>query len=178
MLRHLASAAIVLTLLGTSGCLIESNIDANGGATLTVTQRLKENAKLKDSTRQMKSNAVEVTDAKKEGDKGIFHLKVKDITKLSTAKYFERAHVTRTVDAEKKTTTISTKFKNEKPKKVPDVIKEFYGNQVKIVATVPGEIIETNAKSKDGKTATWVFTMDEFYAVPEVDMTVTFKNPS
>jgi hypothetical protein len=49
---------------------------------------------------------------------------------------------------------------------------------VKIVTTVPGEITETNATSKEGNTATWVFTLDEFYDVLEVPLSLTYKNPS
>jgi hypothetical protein len=179
MLRHLISAATVLSLLFTSGCLIESHIDTSGGGTLTLTHQMKENSKLNRSKQQLKSAYVEVTDAKQTGDgKATFNLKVKDFTKLSTAKFFKQAQITRTVDAEKGTTTINTRVKNEKPNKMPDPIKKFYGDEVKIVTTVPGEITATNATSKDGKTATWVFTMDEFYAVPEVLLNLTYKNPS
>ena len=178
MLRHLASVVAALTLLmSASGCLIETNLDADGGGMVTATYQLKKGANVKDLKPQMQSPDVEVTDAKITDDsKGVFDLKVKDITKLSTAKFFNRSHITRTVDKEKGTTTVVAKVKNDKPKKVPDAIKKFYNDKVKIVTTAPGEITETNAKSKDGKTATWEYTMDEFFNVPEVEMKLTYKN--
>jgi outer membrane murein-binding lipoprotein Lpp len=179
MLRHFASAAAVLSLLCTSGCLIESNIDANGGAVVTLSYKLKKDAKLDDLKKQMESADVEVTEAKQADDgTATFKMKLKDITKLSTTKFFKRANIKRTVDAAKGTTTITTNLKNKKPTKISDAIKKFYGDEVKIVTTVPGEIAETNAKSKDGKTATWAYTMDEFFTAPEVSLNLTYKNPS
>jgi hypothetical protein len=178
MIKNLTSIAAFLSLLFTSGCLFESNIDAKGGGTMIMTTYVKPDSKLDDTKKQMTSNHVEVTEAKMVGDSNAtFHLKFEDVTKLSTATFFKNATITRTVDAEKGTTSINATIKHGKTSKIPDTIKQLYGDQVKFVTTVPGEITETNAKSKEGKTATWVFTMDEFYGVLEVPLNLTYKNP-
>ena len=179
MFKNVSSGAAILTLLLTSGCLIESTIDANGGGTMLVSYKLKDDAEAKTVPANMTSAYIEGIDAKKDADGiGHFRLKVKDFRKLSTAKFFSDAEVTRTVDAEKGTTTIQAKIKREKPKTIPDAAKKLLGDQVKFVTTVPGEITETNATSKEAKTATWVFTMDEFFGKTEVPLTLTYKNPS
>jgi len=178
MFKNLRSVAALLSLFFASGCLFESTIDASGGATMQVSYKLKKDIKLDGVPKDMKSDAVEGIEATQAPDgMGTFRLKVKDITKLSTAKYFRTAETTRTVDAEKGTTTIKTRIKH-KAKKVPDNLKAYFGDQVKFVTTVPGEITETNATSKDGKTATWVFTMDEFFGATEVPLDITYKTPS
>jgi hypothetical protein len=178
MCKYLRSGAAVLSLLFASGCLIESTIDANGGATMEVSHRVKKDFDVSGQANKKLSEYVEVTKVWRDDD-GIGHtlLKVKDITKVSTAKMFRDAVVTRTVDAEKGTTTILVKVKRDKAANVPDEVKKYFGDQVKFVTTVPGETTETNATSKDGKTATWVFTMDEFYATTEVSLNLTYKNP-
>jgi hypothetical protein len=179
MIKNLTSFVAVLSLLCSSGCLFESNIDANGAGTMVHTTYVKPDSNLDDLKKQMTSSHVEVTEAKMVGDSNAtFQLKFADITKLSTATLFKNAKITRTVDADKGTTSINTTIKHAKTSKIPDTIKALYGDQVKFVTTVPGEITETNAKSKEGKTATWVFTMDEFYGVLEVPLNLTYKNPS
>jgi preprotein translocase subunit SecF len=179
MIKNLTSVAALLSLLFASGCLFESNIDANGGGTMQVSTYVAKDTKLESIKKQMTSADVEVTEAKMAADNNAtFKLEFKDITKLSTTKFFAGAKTTRTVDSAKGTTSINTLIKHEKKQKVPDAFKKLYNDQVKIVTTVPGEITETNATSKEGRTATWVFTLDEFYDVLEVPLNLTYKNPS
>ncbi len=160
-----------------SGCLLETTLDAKGGGVMTVTYRAKKDVKLEQEKKRMESAAVKVTSAETVGDSGQvrFKLAFADVTKLPTAPFFQGATVTRSDGSKKGTKVVTAKIVHPKPTKIGEAGVQYFGNEVKFVVTFPGEIVESNAKTKEGKTATWVYGMSEFHEMPEVLLTATYK---
>lgn len=177
MMRRVLIAAIVLPLtLSLGGCLYETNLNAKGGGTITVTQPLNGKNDLVKLENQMKSSSVKLESSKvsEDGKSGTYNLAFDDITKLPTAPYFKLVTITRTDGKEKGTKTVTAKYKNPKPGPLPDKIVEFYHNEIKVVTTFPGPVTESNGKVS-GNTVTWSWGMNEFYKQAETVMTATYK---
>jgi len=178
MLKRSFAIALVLPLvLVVSGCLMDTTVDEKGGGEMTVSYKLPKTGKLDDVKKQMESPSVKVTSAELNDQTSVatFKLKFDDITKLSTAKFFKNATITTSEDKAKGTKTIVAKIVNKTPAKLPDKVVEFYGDKWEVIATLPGEIVESNATAKDGKKATWTRTLQEFSTAPEITLSVTYK---
>jgi hypothetical protein len=177
MMRRVLVAAFALPLtLSLGGCLYETNLNAKGGGTITVTRRLNDKKDLAKLEPQMKSSAVKLTSAKlsDDGKSGVYAMAFDDITKLSTVAFFKNVAITRSSEKEKGTVTITAKYKNSKPGPLPDKIVQFYSNEAKLVATFPGPVTESNGKVS-GNTVTWSWEINEFYKQPEVVLKATYK---
>ena len=104
-----------------------------------------------------------------------FKLSFADITKLPTARLFKDATVTRSDGTEKGTKVVTAKVVHPKPFEIPEATAKQLGNEVKFVVTFPGEIVESNARTTEGKTATWVYGLSEFHEMAEVPLTATYR---
>lgn len=178
MLKRLLPLAFALPFaLTVCGCLMDATIDEKGGGEMTVSYKLPKTGKLDDVKKQMESPNVKVTSAELNDQTSVatFKLAFDDVTKLSTAKFFKNATITTSEDKAKGTKTIVAKIVNKTPAKLPDKVLEFYGNKWEVTATLPGEVVDTNATAKDGKKVTWTRTLQEFSTAPEITLTVTYK---
>lgn len=178
MSKSLAKATFcALTALSLSGCLIESTVDAKGGATLDVSYRIGKGATLEAERKRMESPHVKVMSAEIDGENNVkFGLKVEDVTKLSTAQFFHEAAIT-LADGENGTQVLAAKINRKSPMKLPDEALAYFGKEVKIALSLPGEVVKSNATKTDGKTATWTYEMNEFMNAKETALEVTYKKP-
>ena len=179
MLKPLATLALCsLTLLAVPGCRIHSTLDAKGGATVAVKYRVGKDATLEAEKKRMESPSVTVIKAALEEDNFTnFELKVDDITKLSTAKFFEEAAITLT-DGKEGTKVLTAKVTRKSPNKLPDEALAYFGKEFEVAVTLPGEVVSSNATKTDGNTVTWTYPMNDFMNAKETSMTVTYKNPA
>jgi hypothetical protein len=177
-MRKVSSLAVLALSVALGGCLLDATIDAKGGGEMTVAYKVPKTGKLDDVKKQMEGPNSKVTSADL-NDQGIATIKLKfdDVTKLSTAKFFKNATTTVTEDKAKGTKTIATRIVNKTPAKLPDKVLEFYGNQWELTVTLPGEVVESNATTKDGNKVTWKKTLQEYSSTPEITLTVTYKVP-
>jgi hypothetical protein len=153
-------------------------VDAKGGATLDVTYRIGKGSTLEAERKRMESPSVKVLSAAMDGDNNVkFALKVNDITKLSTAQFFQEATITLT-DGEGGTKVLAAKIKRKSPMKLPDEALAYFGKEVKIAVTLPGNVVKSNATKTDGKTATWTYEMNAFMNTKETALDVTYKKPA
>lgn len=177
MLKRLIPVASVLSLMIlTSGCLVESKIDAKGGGTMHLKYRIAKNAKLDPIKAQMTSPDVTVEKSDID-DQGYvtFDLKFADITKIGSANFFKKTAIKHVDGPDKGTKTLSATITNTNPGKIPDNLLEFYGREVKVEVTLPGEVVKTNATTHKGATATWTIPMNDFLSAKEVPLTATYK---
>jgi hypothetical protein len=178
MSRRIRPATVIAALLlAIAGCRFESTIDKDGGAELTVRFHALANQSLDRIAKDMSSAHVEVVNKSKDKDNWVtVNLKLKDITKLSTAEFFSAVAVTLTSDAKEGTKTLKAVMTNKKPvEKMPDNVAEYYGKDVTIIAKVPGEIVKSNATSTNGQAATWTHDLRKFFAAKQNVMEVTYK---
>lgn len=175
MLRRISRALVLPAIMLVSGCLLDSTIDAKGGAVITVKYRLTNESQLEAVKKQMKSADVTVTDASVDKDKmATFNLKTADVTKISTAKFFQNATVKLT-DGEKGTKVLDVKWVNKNPSKLPDEMVAYFGKEVTISLTFPGEVVKTNATTSKGNNATWTIPHNDFAAAKETTFNVVYK---
>lgn len=166
--------ALPLVILA-SGCFMDTVIDANGAGTMTVKFRLTTEAQLEPNRKRFESAHVKVTSATVDKDKWVtYQLKFDDITKLNSAPHFQNMTVT-LADADGGAKALAIKNVNKNPNKMPEEMVAYFGKDVKLTITVPGEIVTTNATSKADKTATWAYALNDFTNAPELNLSVTFK---
>jgi hypothetical protein len=158
-----------------AGCLVEGTIDEKGGATVDVNYRIGKGSQLEAERKRMESPAVKVLSASISDDNHAkFSLKTEDVTKLSTARFFEEAAIT-LADGEEGTKVLAVKITRKNPMKLPDEALAYFGKEVKIALILPGDIVKSNATKTDGKTATWTYEMNEFMNTRETVLDVTYK---
>jgi hypothetical protein len=118
---------------------------------------------------------VKVAEATIDKDKwATYTLKFDDITKLNTVPTFQHTTVTLT-DAEGGAKALAIKHVNAATNKLPEEMVVYFGKEVRLSVTLPGDIVTTNATSKTDKTATWTYPLNDFTMSPEVNLNVTFK---
>jgi hypothetical protein len=178
MIRFLVRFAVAAGIVCTAGgCLVESTIDAKGGGTMVFTDRLGENSTVEQGKQALRSEHVEVTNAVEKGDRWVvYDLKFADVTKLSTSSRFKAWKFTRTEDKATGTTTLVGTMKNPKASNLPPYVVNYFNDEVKISVTAPGEIVKSNAKKKEGKIATWEYTINEFIGVKELTLDLVYKS--
>jgi hypothetical protein len=167
-------AVLFLVLCGLSGCLMDANLDANGGGTMTIKYRLTNASQLEASKKRMQSSAVKVVTAQVDPAKwATFVIKFDDITKLSTTEFFSRA--TFRLTDENGVKTLNVKYLNPDAAEMPDDMIAYFGKDVTLSVHVPGPIVESNATTTEGNAATWKYTMKDFSSPKEVALSVRYK---
>jgi hypothetical protein len=175
-MRRLASFLATLPLVVlVSGCLLDSVIDAKGAGTMVVKIRLSSEAQFESNKKRFESASVKIANATIDKDKwATYTLKFEDVTKLNTVPTFQHTSIT-LADAEGATKVLTVKHVNQGTNKLPDEMVTYFGKEMRVSVTLPGEIITTNATSKTGKTATWTYPLNDFTTAPEINLNVTFK---
>jgi hypothetical protein len=170
----LAVALPLLSLLG--GCLVDSTLNDKGGADITVQYRLRKDTKPEDTVKEFASDNVQVVS--KEIDKdgnATFKLKVADVTKLNTSKFFNSVVVTLVDGAAKGTKVLTATRSNPQPAKLTDEVLAYFGTDMTVSITVPGEIVKSDATATKGSTATWKAELKKFLAEKGSTYSVTYK---
>lgn len=172
------SLALLLALSLLAGCLMDATIDDKGGGTMTIKYRLSTEAQFAGAKRRVQSAQVTLTDSKVEPDKwATFHLKFDDVTKLSTIEYFDHTTFMLSSD-EGGTKTLTAKFTNANPSKLPEEMVAYFGREATITIHLPGDVVKSNAMKTDGRTVTWTYPLADFTSAPEINVTVTYKAPA
>jgi len=174
--RLVPAAPLLAALLLLSGCLFETTVDAKGGGTTHIRYRVQPNAKLEALKVQMQSPdvTIEKADLDQQGW-ATFDLKFADVTKLSTIGFFKQTTFKHEDGPDKGTKTLSAVVHNVKPGKIADSLVEYYGREVTIEVTLPGEVVKTNATSHKGEKATWTIPLNDFLSAKEVPLSATYK---
>lgn len=179
-IRVVVLALSLLLVAALAGCRFDTTVDAAGGATLTVRTRLLKNQTLDGVAKDMSSADVQVLSKEKDKDDwATITLKLKDVTKLSTAPFFANTAVTLQDGTDKGTKLLKAVVTIKQPTdKLPENVVEFYGKTVTVSATLPGEIVASNATTTAGKTATWTWDLRAFFATKQTPMEVTYRLPA
>lgn len=173
--RFTKTAAALLAMAALSGCLLESTIDQNGGGTMKVKYRLAAAEQFDGAKRRIESPQVTLVSASIDADKwATFEIKFADVTKLSTTQFFEKAKFS-LADDEGGTKTLTVKYVNPSHAKLPDPLITYFGNEVTITVTLPGEVVKSNATKTTGKTVQWTNTLEAFGDLAELTLSVTYK---
>jgi hypothetical protein len=176
MRRRILPAALFVYLMSTlAGCLLTGTLNDKGGGTLLVKIRLTSEAQLQQRKLRMQSAAVKVTNASIDKDNwATYELAFDDVTKLSTTEHFQHTKITLT-DGPDGTKQLTIKSTNPTPHKLNDEAVAYFGNQMTIAITLPGDIVKSNATSTDKRTATWSYQLRDFVAAKESTLEVAFK---
>jgi hypothetical protein len=138
--------------------------------------RLQPDAKLETVKKMLESPSVTVKNAEMDKDKwATFDLDVKDATKLNTTALFKNVAVTITDGADKGTKVLTAKHVNAKPMTLPEKLRDYYGNELRVTLTFPGEVVKSNATETKGDTATWKLNLDEFLKATQTEFQATYK---
>jgi len=169
------SGLLLLALSALAGCLMDGTLDDKGGGTLVIKYRLSSEAQFTSAKRRMQSAQVKLTDAKVDPDKwATFNLKFDDVTKLSSIEFFNHTVFTLSND-EGGTKTLSAKFTNPNPTRLPDEMIKYFGGEASITIHLPGTVVKSNAMKTEGNTVKWTYPFGDFTSAPEISVTVTYK---
>jgi len=163
-------------LLSLAGCLVESTLDEKGGGTLKTEVRGGPTDTIDKIKARFTGPGVEVTKATMDDKKNaVVEIKYDDFTKLGALKQYENVTFTLTEDLKAKTRTATAVAKYARPVTLPDDQLKYFGSDVALALTVPGEIVKTDGKSK-GKTATWSMPLNTLLSTPTSTFSVTYKH--
>ena len=167
--------AAVLSL-ALAGCLVQTTIDAKGGGTLKAEMRGAKNTTLDAAKRGFQGPGVTITKATMDADKhAVIEIAYKDFRTLGQLGQFNNVKFTMTDDDKAKTRTATAVVKATKPMTVSDEQLAYFGKDVTISVTAPGEVTSTNGTQK-GKTVTWTTPLNTILGGTETTYTVTYKN--
>jgi hypothetical protein len=173
-------AALLPLTLALGGCLFESTIDAKGGAEVKLHYRIAPNTKIEKVARDLESADVKLVSKSLDKDGWMdATVKTDDVTKLPTTAFFKAWTITLVDGKDKGTKKLTAHFVNKTPNvKVPQSGLDYYGNEIKIVVNLPGEIVSANAPGgAKGTAATWTYESEEFFKSKEQTIEVTYKLP-
>jgi hypothetical protein len=175
--RVMTGAVCAILMLAANGCLFDTTLNAKGGGEMTLQYRVSKDDTADKQRAALTSSNVTIVDFKFDDKTREVSAKVKfdDITKLSTAKFFQNVGVTKSPGKDKDTETIAVKIVNKHKMALPDSAIEYFGKDVTISTTVPGAVVASNATETKDKTVTWKFLLKEFVSLTEVPLTVTYK---
>lgn len=173
-MRALVRAALSIALVvAASGCIVESKLDASGGAVLTVRYRLVSVANFEPGKTRMQSADVRLTSATMASDKqATFELATADVRKLSTAPSL--ASTTAALADEPDGTRTLTVRVAGSTAVLPAPYVKYLGNDLRLSIEVPGEIVRSNASSIAGRKASWVLPLAGKHE-EATSFTVTFR---
>jgi hypothetical protein len=174
--RTLPVLLVAALTFALAGCLVESTLDAKGGGTMKVEMRTSPNNTIEKVKAAFKGPGVEITKATMDDKKNVaIELTYADFRGLGALKQFENTTFTLTEDAKAKTRTASAVTKYARPLTLPDDQVTYFGKDVTIAITVPGEVVKTNGKAK-GKTVKWEMPLNKLLGSPETTFSVTYKH--
>ena len=177
MRTRLLPVLLVATLtVALAGCLVQSTIDEKGGGTLKMELRGDQNSTVDRVKALFAGPGVTITTATMDENKNaVVEISYTDFRTLGALKAFDNTTFTLTDDAKAKTRTASAVIKPTKPVTLQDEQLKYFGKEVKVSFTVPGDIVKTNGKKK-GKTATWTVPLNTVLGKDDTSFTVTYKN--
>jgi len=163
-------------LLALSGCLVESTLHEDGGGTMKVEIRGNTTDTLPKIKSRFTSPNSEITNATMDDKKNVVvELTYKDFTKLNTMPFFSDTTFTLTEDAKENTKTATATVKQAKAAKLNDEQLEYFGKELKVVITFPGEVVKTNGKIAD-KTVTWTVPTNILIGADPSMFSATYKS--
>jgi hypothetical protein len=172
---RLAVVAAVALLAG--GCRIELTLNDSGGGTGAIAYHIQKEWELEGQKKNLESASVKVTNASVDADKlASFTLAFDDITKLSTTQFFKSVTITRMVESG--VVKLAAAITPINPVKLPDQGVNYFGPEVTISIIAPGDIVDSNATSTDGKTAKWVFPINDVLTAKNLPLKLSYKQGS
>ena len=175
MLNGRTAVAMCVLELTAGGCRFDTTLDAKAGGTMKVAYRLGKDGSLDRAKKSFESPNIKIGDATIDKDKNVtMEIAFADVTKLSTAQMFNKLQIKRTVETDG-TVALTGTIANKQPIKVSQESLAYFGKEVTVTVTAPGDIVSTNATSKDGKTATWVWPTESVFGEPEIKMELSYK---
>jgi hypothetical protein len=174
---RLVSALLAVALLPSlSGCLIESTIDDKGGGTMKVELRVAPTESLDKVKARFTAPGVEIVKATMDDKKNaVIEIKYQDFRTLGALRQFENVTFSLTEDTKAKTRTAAAVAKYARPLTLPDDQLAYFGKDVKVSITVPGDIVKTDGKGT-GKSASWTMPLNTLLGTPESNFSVTYKH--
>jgi hypothetical protein len=174
--RALAAILPLTALL--SGCLYEVTIDAKGGAEIKLNYRVDPNM-VEKAGKDLQSPDVKLVSKSVDRDHYIdATLQVADVTKLSTTPYFRATTITLVNGSAPGTKTLTVQYVNKAINvNLPPSSLKYYGNEIKVVLHLPGDVVKSNATETKGASATWVVDVTKFFATKETTFEVTYNLP-
>lgn len=174
--RALPVVIVAALTLALAGCLVESTLDAKGGGTMKLEMRTTPNSSLEKLKANFKGPGVEIKKATLD-DKQHFAIELTytDFRSLGALRQFDNTTFTLTDDEKAKTRTATAVTKYAKPMTLPEDQVKYFGSDVTVSVTVPGEVVKTNGKAK-GKTVKWEMPLNKLLGAAETTFSVTYKH--
>jgi hypothetical protein len=170
-------ALVAAVALVAGGCRIDLTIDDKGGGSGDIAYHIQKAWELDGQKKNLESANVKVTSAAVDSDKlASFKIVFDDVTKLPTTQFFKSVVLTRAV--ENGVVKVTAKVSPANPIKLPESGVKYFGPDVTISVSVPGTIVDSNAKSTQGKTATWVFPINDLLSAKDLPLTLSYKQGS
>jgi hypothetical protein len=167
------SFPLLVWMLGSLiGCIVDGTLDGTGGGRMRIRYRLVSVANFEQMKARLQSPDVTVTDAVMAPDKwATFDLAFTDVRKLSTAPSLSGAAITLVDDpGGGRTLTVAM----QSGAKLPAPYVQYLGGELRLVLAFPEPVVRSNATAVDGRTATWVRSLDEMQGTAPVVFTATF----
>lgn len=175
-MRFIPALLLVALSAGLAGCLVETTLNEQGGGTMKVEARLSPNDTLEKLKARYAAPGVEITKASLDENKnGTVELTFTDFASLGLMKAFENVTFSLTEDTKAKTRTATAVVKNPRPVTLPAEQLDYFGKDVKVSITVPGDIVKTNGK-KSGKTVQWTEGLNKVLGADAPTFSVTYKH--
>jgi hypothetical protein len=176
-MRRLALAALLLVAPALTGCIVECHLQSDGSGRLRIRYHLDENATLGTVAQRLDGASVTVRSGRIDRD-GIATFKAlfADVSKLSTTQMFRNVTFTRAAGSAAGTVAWTAKLVQPKPIQLPEKLLKHYGNDLKVTVVFPGPVVDTNATSHEGATATWVLPLQTVTSSAETSFTATYKD--
>jgi len=173
-----AGIAVLALALTASGCLVDVRLAADASGTLVLRYHLDDQATLGVVADRLAGPAVVVRSGRIDAaGVGTFKLAFADLQALSSTAMFKNVSVTRGPGPEPGTTAVVARFVQPKPIRLTPEQLQHYGSEVKVVVTLPGPIVTTNATTRDGETLTWVVPLQALLTDPETVFSATYRAP-
>lgn len=175
--RSRGALALLSLVLALGGCRYEGSIDDKGGGEVKLHYRVPPNTTIEKASKDLESKAVTIVSKALSKDGWMdATVKTADVTQLSTAAYFRAWAITLADGKDPGTKTLTARFTNKTPSgRLPESALDYYGKDIQIVLTLPGEIVASNATSTKDKVATWTWPTTEFFKEKQALVEVTYK---
>jgi hypothetical protein len=162
-----------------SGCLIDARLYADASGKLTIRYRLDGHATLAAVAERLASPSVTVRSGRiDEQGYGTFKLVLADAQTLSSVAMFKNVSVRQSPGANPGTTAFVATFAPAKPIQLTEELRQRFGNEFKLVVTFPGAVVESNATTRDGATATWIVPLQTLLSDSQTSFSATYRKSS
>ena len=177
MRNRLLPVLLVTALsVAVAGCLFDADSNEKGGGTMKVEMRAAPNTTLDKLKKAFEGPGVTITKATMdERQNAVVELKFDDLRQLGALKQFDSTKFALTEDAKEKTRTASATVKAAKPVTLPEDQIKYYGKDITVSVTLPGEIVKTDGKKK-GKTVSWTVPLNTVLSGKETSFSATYKH--